>query len=99
MGNANIRFDFGSGSDILKIYVGDTIQVTTLEHLKNIWSDEEVYKWMLFKPTLTEIEAIDRTNRLFPSPRIALNQSYFAQWYKWIPKPFNLFNLNLACFN
>ena len=31
--------------------------------LKNIWSDEEVYKWMLFKPTLTEIEAIDRTNR------------------------------------
>ena len=31
--------------------------------LKNIWSEEEVYKWMLFKPTLTEIEAIDRTNR------------------------------------
>lgn len=39
MGNANIRFDFGSGSDILKIYVGDTIQVITFEHLKNIWSD------------------------------------------------------------
>ena len=31
--------------------------------LKNIWSDEEVYKWMLFKPTLTIDDAIDRTNR------------------------------------
>ena len=31
--------------------------------LKNIWSDEDIYKWMLFKPTFTKDEAIDRINR------------------------------------
>ena len=31
--------------------------------LENIWSDEEVYKWMLFPPALTVEDAIDRTER------------------------------------
>lgn len=31
--------------------------------LENVWSDEEIYKWMLFKPTLTESDAIARTKR------------------------------------
>lgn len=39
MENTKFSFDFGSGSDILKIHVGDTIQVITFEHLKNIWRD------------------------------------------------------------
>ena len=31
--------------------------------LKSIWSDEEIYKWMLFKPTFSEEDAIARINR------------------------------------
>ncbi len=31
--------------------------------LKNVWGDPEVYQWMLFQPTLTEEEAIDRCHR------------------------------------
>lgn len=31
--------------------------------LINVWGDEEVYKWMLFAPTKTIPEAIDRVNR------------------------------------
>ncbi|MBP5304359.1 MAG: GNAT family N-acetyltransferase [Lachnospiraceae bacterium] len=31
--------------------------------LKNVWGDPEVYQWMLFQPTLTEEEAIDRCRR------------------------------------
>ena len=31
--------------------------------LKNVWGDEEVYKWMLFKPTFTIDDAIDRCKR------------------------------------
>lgn len=31
--------------------------------LKNVWSDEEVYKWMLFTPTYTDEEAIERCKR------------------------------------
>ena len=31
--------------------------------LKNIWSNEEVYKWMLFKPTFTALDAIERCRR------------------------------------
>ena len=31
--------------------------------LKNAWGDEEVYKWMLFQPTFTEEDAIDRCKR------------------------------------
>ena len=30
---------------------------------KNVWGDEEVYKWMLFSPTLTIEDAILRTSR------------------------------------
>lgn len=30
---------------------------------KNVWGDEAVYRWMLFQPTLTEAEAIDRCRR------------------------------------
>ena len=30
---------------------------------KNIWGDEAVYRWMLFPPTLTEAEAVDRCRR------------------------------------
>lgn len=31
--------------------------------LKHIWSNEEVYKWMLFKPTFTYLDAIERCKR------------------------------------
>ena len=31
--------------------------------LKNVWGNEDVYQWMLFKPTFTIDEAIDRINR------------------------------------
>ena len=31
--------------------------------LKHVWGDEEVYRWMLFQPTLTETEALDRCRR------------------------------------
>lgn len=31
--------------------------------LKNVWGNEDVYRWMLFKPTFTIDEAIDRINR------------------------------------
>lgn len=31
--------------------------------LKHVWSDEEVYKWMLYTPTTTVEDAIDRVNR------------------------------------
>ncbi len=30
---------------------------------KHVWGDEEVYRWMLFQPTLTEAEAQDRCRR------------------------------------
>jgi RimJ/RimL family protein N-acetyltransferase len=31
--------------------------------LKHVWSDPEVYRWMLYQPTLTEEDAIDRCHR------------------------------------
>lgn len=31
--------------------------------LKNVWSDEAVYRWMLFQPTFTEEDALDRCQR------------------------------------
>ncbi|MBR5986503.1 MAG: GNAT family N-acetyltransferase [Clostridia bacterium] len=31
--------------------------------LKNVWGDEEVYKWMLFAPTHTQEEAVARCER------------------------------------
>ena len=31
--------------------------------LENVWSDEAVYRWMLFPPTRTEEEAADRCRR------------------------------------
>ncbi len=31
--------------------------------MKNVWGDEEVYRWMLFQPTHTEEEAIERCRR------------------------------------
>lgn len=31
--------------------------------LKHVWGDEEVYRWMLFPPTHTEAEALDRCHR------------------------------------
>ena len=31
--------------------------------LANVWGDESVYRWMLFPPTLTEAEAVDRCQR------------------------------------
>ena len=30
---------------------------------KHVWGDEEVYRWMLFQPALTETEAIERCHR------------------------------------
>ena len=34
-----------------------------LPMLKNVWSDEAVYRWMLFQPTLTGEDALDRCRR------------------------------------
>ena len=34
-----------------------------LSMLNNVWGDEEVYKWMLYTPTLTIEEAIERNKR------------------------------------
>ena len=31
--------------------------------LANVWGDEAVYRWMLFQPTLTEADAVDRCQR------------------------------------
>ena len=31
--------------------------------LKNVWGDEKVYQWMLYQPTLTEKDAMDRCRR------------------------------------
>ena len=31
--------------------------------LKHVWGDENVYRWMLFQPTLTEAEAVERCRR------------------------------------
>ena len=31
-----------------------------LSMLKNVWGDEAVYRWMLYQPTLTEADALDR---------------------------------------
>lgn len=31
--------------------------------LRNVWGDPEVYQWMLFQPTVTEEEAIERCQR------------------------------------
>ena len=41
--------------------------------LKNVWSDEAVYRWMLFQPTLTEEEARDRARR-----SIAFQKDHYA---------------------
>ena len=41
--------------------------------LENIWGDPEVYRWMLFQPTNTEEEAIERCNR-----SIAFQKDHFA---------------------
>lgn len=34
-----------------------------LSMLENVWSDEEIYKWMLFTPTLSLADAKDRNHR------------------------------------
>ncbi|MBO4837253.1 MAG: GNAT family N-acetyltransferase [Clostridia bacterium] len=34
-----------------------------LSMLRNVWGDEAVYRWMLYRPTLTEEEAADRCRR------------------------------------
>lgn len=31
--------------------------------LANVWGDEAVYRWMLYQPTLTEAEAVERCRR------------------------------------
>lgn len=41
-----------------KARIGDHLSM-----LENVWSDESVYKWMLFAPTFTEDEAIKRCER------------------------------------
>ena len=34
-----------------------------LSMLENVWGDEAVYRWMLYQPTLTEEDALDRCRR------------------------------------
>jgi hypothetical protein len=41
MNNPVIRFDFGNGSELIKIAIGETIQVITFDQLKEIWKDLE----------------------------------------------------------
>ena len=43
--------------------------------LENVWGDEAVYRWMLFPPTRTEEEAINRCRR-----SIAFQKEHFA-WF------------------
>ncbi|MBR2790788.1 MAG: GNAT family N-acetyltransferase [Eggerthellaceae bacterium] len=43
--------------------------------LPHVWSDEAVYRWMLFQPTLTEGDARDRARR-----SVAFQQDHFA-WF------------------
>ena len=31
--------------------------------LKHVWGDEDVYRWMLYQPTLTEADALERCHR------------------------------------
>ena len=47
----------------------------TLPMLKNVWSDENVYRWMLFQPTFTEEDALDRCQR-----SILYQKDHFA-WF------------------
>ena len=41
--------------------------------MENVWGDEKVYQWMLFQPTYTEEEAVDRCKR-----SIAFQKDHFA---------------------
>ena len=43
--------------------------------LKNVWSDEAVFRWMLFQPTFTEEEAVNRCQR-----SIDFQKSHYA-WF------------------
>ena len=47
----------------------------SLPMLKNVWGDENVYRWMLFQPTFTEEDALDRCRR-----SILYQQDHFA-WF------------------
>ena len=46
-----------------------------LSMLKNVWSDENVYRWMLFQPTFTAEDALDRCQR-----SILYQKDHFA-WF------------------
>ena len=35
----------------------------SLSMLKHVWGDEAVYRWMLYQPTLTEEDALNRCRR------------------------------------
>lgn len=43
--------------------------------LKNVWSDEAVFRWMLFQPAFTEEEAVERCQR-----SIEFQKSHYA-WF------------------
>ena len=38
-------------------------ETDSLSMLENVWGDEAVYRWMLFQPTLTEGDALERCRR------------------------------------
>ena len=38
-------------------------EADALPMMQNVWSDENVYRWMLFQPTFTEEDALDRCRR------------------------------------
>ncbi len=44
-----------------------------LSMLSNVWGDEAVYRWMLYEPTRTEADALDRCRR-----SIRFQQDHFA---------------------
>ena len=45
-----------------------------LSMLKHVWGDEAVYRWMLYRPTLTEEAALDRCRR---------SMDYQKEHYAW----------------
>ena len=64
-----------------EILTGDSIVLSKAKEsdwqsmLTRVWSDGEVYKWMLFQPTLTAEDAIERCRR-----SIAFQKDHFA-WF------------------
>lgn len=71
MNNAAV-YDTLSGEHIILRKARETDCRSMLE---NVWGDEAVYRWMLFPPTLTEEDTVERCKR-----SIAFQREHFA-WF------------------